>query len=173
MITFEKSLVGLNWRFWVTLVGSTFPKALPCALLSFTVHICFYYGLTDGQLDLISIDHPYAVGALVVLVSFLVVYRAQSAYLRYSQAAEWFYHMDSKLTDACLQISNFHRQEDSVSEVRLINILSCSLLPFYVHAAQHQPSFLLRTRSFQTKRKQNPRANYITLVTSPLMTVPA
>lgn len=43
---------------------------------------------TNGE-----INHPYAVGVLVATLTFLLVFRAQSAYARYWEACGSVYHM--------------------------------------------------------------------------------
>ena len=43
---------------------------------------------TNGE-----INHPYAVGVLVATLTFLLVFRAQSAYARYWEACTSVYHM--------------------------------------------------------------------------------
>ena len=40
-----------------------------------------------------EINHPYAVGVLVATLTFLLVFRAQSAYARYWEACTSVYHM--------------------------------------------------------------------------------
>lgn len=45
-------------------------------------------GRSNGE-----INHPYAVGVLVATLTFLLVFRAQSAYARYWEACGAIYHM--------------------------------------------------------------------------------
>jgi predicted membrane chloride channel (bestrophin family) len=110
MILFRKTVFGLNIAFWTTFIGSSIPKAFPAAALTFAIHLFLFYGLTKDQLEPLLVDHPYAIGAIVTLISFLIIYRANQAYGRFSTGAEWLFHMESKLMDATQQVLSFHAQ---------------------------------------------------------------
>jgi len=65
-----------------------------------------------------ELDHPYAVGVLVATLTFLLVFRAQSAYGRYWEACGGVYHMMSKWMDATTHTAVYHMQCDHYNHVK-------------------------------------------------------
>lgn len=110
---YHKTVFGGNLIFLTNWVGSALPKAVVPALVSLGLHAIIFNTISEENLEELTIDHPYSVGALVLLVSFLIVFRAQQAYLRFSAAAEWVFHMESKLSHAASQVVSFHHQRST------------------------------------------------------------
>jgi hypothetical protein len=145
MLRFRKTAVGLNWDFWVTVVGSAIPRALPASMMALCLHVLLYNLMSDSQISALSIDHPYSVGALVVLVSFLIVYRAQQAYLRFISAAEWVFHMDSKLLDVVSKLMSFHCSSS----------VPCSYSDTFIDELFHLSSLLYAVNCLELRQDKN------------------
>eukprot|EP00961_Rhodomonas_salina_P173066 2333516-Rhodomonas_salina.1 len=113
MIEFEKKSFGFNRAFWTTIVGSSFPKAFPAAVLSTGIHVALMFGLSDKRREELKLEHPYAVGMIFAAIGFLIVYRATHAYNRMGDGAGWVFHMESRLFDSLMQALSFHRQSEA------------------------------------------------------------
>ena len=138
MLVFSKSTIGLNWVFWTTFLGSALPKAFPASVMAACLHQLLWHTLSEDNpnwnRDNMLVEHPYAVGALIMLISFLIVFRAQQAYLRFSQAAEWLFHMESKLLDAVSQVIAFHKQLAVTDDAFVAEILHLASLAYALNA---------------------------------------
>jgi predicted membrane chloride channel (bestrophin family) len=92
MITYQRSAYGINLLLRVH--GSAVYRGAVMGSLSVGCFILMrklWSGPGDQTAD--EISHPYAVGVLVATLTFLLVFRAQSAYSRYWEAATSVYHM--------------------------------------------------------------------------------
>jgi len=111
MIIVEKHAIGFTLAFYTEWIGSSLPKALPMALLSLLIHLGIDFFLPEVKDYFVDqIEHPYAIGVIVTGITFLVVFRANSAYQRYALGAEALFHVSSKAMDSCTQCKAFHAQ---------------------------------------------------------------
>ena len=92
MIQYHRSAFGLNLLTRVR--GSAVFRG---AFMGVLAVVCFvlmreFWGPSKLRLNG-ELGHPYAVGVLVGTLTFLLVFRAQSAYARYWEACGNVYHM--------------------------------------------------------------------------------
>ena len=92
MIQYHRSAFGLNLLLRVH--GSAVFRGAIMGLLSVVCLVIMraLWSVPDERTS-DEINHPYAVGVLVATLTFLLVFRAQSAYARYWEACGNVYHM--------------------------------------------------------------------------------
>lgn len=94
MIQYHRTAFGLNLL--LRSYGSAVYRGAVMGLLSV---VCFILirqlWSPPDQRTADEITHPYAVGVLVATLTFLLIFRTQSAYARYWEACGSVYHMVS------------------------------------------------------------------------------
>lgn len=93
-----------------------------------------------------ELRHPYAVGVLVSTLTFLLIFRTQSAYARYWEACTSVYHMMSKWMDASSHTAIYHLQCDHYDHFKPPSFYD------YPHLNQH---FLTRSRERRSMAEEN------------------
>lgn len=92
MIIYQRSAYGINLLLRVH--GSAVYRGAVMGTLSVVCFVLMREFWSDpGIRTADEISHPYAVGVLVATLTFLLVFRAQSAYSRYWEAATSVYQM--------------------------------------------------------------------------------
>lgn len=112
MIQYHKSAFGLGLLFRIN--GSAIYRSFIPGVLSAVVVVLLrlIVHADDTKTSVIddSILHPYAVGALVASLTFLLVFRAQQGYARYWEACSAVHHCLSKWMDAVNHAGAYHLQ---------------------------------------------------------------
>ena len=91
MIEYHRSAFGLNLL--LRFHGSAVYRGAVMGLLSVVILIIMRKVWTPDQRSSDELHHPYAVGVLVATLTFLLIFRTQSAYARYWEACTSVYHM--------------------------------------------------------------------------------
>ena len=108
MITYTSGSFGFSILF--RLHGSAVFRALTPATISSGIFVVLYVFL-ELQEDEILL-HPYPIGALVSILSFLLAYRANFSYARYWESMTTVHAMHSKWLDVGLELAAFHLQSE-------------------------------------------------------------
>ena len=125
MITYNnRKWMGLGVVFRV--YGSSFPRALPYALIS----LAFSIYLSENRAELLTNDqvfyHPYAHQVMALSASFLLVFRSQLAYQRFWEGRTQLALMQAKWSDAAAQAVLFDDMDGEVpieSEVYRLRVV--------------------------------------------------
>jgi predicted membrane chloride channel (bestrophin family) len=96
--------------------GSAVFKSVTPAAASCGIFLILYY-FTDLHEDQDLLRHPYAIGALVSALTFLLAFRANFSYNRYWEALTAVYLMHSKWTDVAMELAAFHLQSEVYTEI--------------------------------------------------------
>lgn len=94
-----------------TFLGSAVYKALiPTLMSSFVYLIIVQYVDIHVNGDRTLLKHPYAMGALIAALTFLLGFRCNFSYNRYWEACTAVHQMHSKWLDVGLELAAFHLQ---------------------------------------------------------------
>mmetsp|Transcript_2684 Transcript_2684/g.4053 ORF Transcript_2684/g.4053 Transcript_2684/m.4053 type:complete len:467 (-) Transcript_2684:132-1532(-) len=91
--------------------GSAAYKALLPSLFSVLVYVVLDM-VTALNYDPDMVQHPYALGALIVAFTFLLSFKATFSYNRYWEAVTAVHQMHSKWLDVGMNLVSFHLQSD-------------------------------------------------------------
>jgi predicted membrane chloride channel (bestrophin family) len=94
----------------LSLTGSAVFKSLTPSILSCGIYLLLYFfkDIESNEEDVI--DHPYAIGAFIAALTFLLAFRANFAYNRYWEACTAVHQMHSKWLDVGTEMAAFHLQ---------------------------------------------------------------
>ena len=96
--------------------GSAVFKSLTPSLVSSLLFIAYTY-LTDlDEEDERILDHPYAMGALISALTFLLAFRANFSYNRFYEALTAVHQMHSKWLDVGMELAAFHLQSAAYND---------------------------------------------------------
>ena len=123
MLTYNKSVFSL--QILMRIHGSAAYKATLPALLSVCLYFVFRSFIQEEEEhDASSISnnkltsHPYAIGALVSSISFVLIFRANFGYQRYWEGATSIYQSMSKWLDAVTMTGAFHYQSSHYASIK-------------------------------------------------------
>jgi len=120
MIQYHKSAFGLGLLFRIN--GSAIYRSFLPGILSAAVVMLLRLITHDDDTKTSIIDdsilHPYAVGALVASLTFLLVFRAQQGYARYWEACSAVHHCLSKWMDAVNHAGAYHLQCEHYNPIK-------------------------------------------------------
>mmetsp|Transcript_6211 Transcript_6211/g.9062 ORF Transcript_6211/g.9062 Transcript_6211/m.9062 type:complete len:584 (-) Transcript_6211:147-1898(-) len=113
MIIYDKGIFGA--KLLLRIHGSAAYKATVPALVAVGVYLILSYHFSP---DTDALTHPYAVGALVSSVSFILIFRANFGYQRYWEGATSIHQMTSKWQDAVVLAGVFHYQSTHYNKIK-------------------------------------------------------
>jgi predicted membrane chloride channel (bestrophin family) len=91
--------------------GSAVFKSLTPSLLSSGIYLLLHFFKDiDSNDEEALIGHPYAIGAFIAALTFLLAFRANFAYNRYWEACTAVHQMHSKWIDVGTEMAAFHLQ---------------------------------------------------------------
>jgi predicted membrane chloride channel (bestrophin family) len=91
--------------------GSAVFKSLTPSLLSSGIYLLLHFFKDiDSNDEEALIGHPYAIGAFIAALTFLLAFRANFAYNRYWEACTAVHQMHSKWLDVGTEMAAFHLQ---------------------------------------------------------------
>lgn len=114
-----RSLIRLDFLALTNNIGSAVYKALIPALMSSFVYLVLvqYVDIhVNGDRNLLQ--HPYAMGALIAALTFLLGFRCNFSYNRYWEACTAVHQMHSKWLDVGLELAAFHLQSSLYDQSR-------------------------------------------------------
>jgi predicted membrane chloride channel (bestrophin family) len=114
MIKYSTDSFGYGLLFRIH--GSAVFRSLPPSLLSTAIYFVLLY-TTDLENNKI-LGHPYAMGALLAALTFLLSFRANFSYNRYWEAVTAVHQMHSKWLDVGLETAAFHLQSSRFAAIR-------------------------------------------------------
>jgi predicted membrane chloride channel (bestrophin family) len=114
MIPYSTDTFGYGLLFRIH--GSAVFRSLPPSLLSTAMYFILLY-TTDLENNRI-LGHPYAMGALLAALTFLLSFRANFSYNRYWEAVTAAHQMHSKWLDVGLETAAFHLQSSRFAAIR-------------------------------------------------------
>merc|ERR1711939_1197098 len=114
-----RSYVQGKFGWFLSIHGSSIPRALPpallCATLTFVLNYFFHDELFTHRKPNDFLQHPYAHQVYAVVCGFMMVFRNQIAYGRFWEARTMFATMQSKWLDAVQQAFIFDDMHKSAA----------------------------------------------------------
>ncbi|KAL7562995.1 hypothetical protein ACA910_018632 [Epithemia clementina (nom. ined.)] len=118
MIEYDGGSFGIKLLF--RLHGSAVFKSLTPAAMSSAIFFAILYttGMKEEQQEHRILEHPYAIGALIAALSFLLSFRADFSYNRYWEAFTAIHEMHSRWMDVGMELAAFHLQSNKYDHSR-------------------------------------------------------
>ena len=123
MIPFEGGLFNIHLLFRVH--GSAVYKAVIPSLLSTKLYLLIYFfypraneiPMSDSD-DQYAFNDPYAIAVFIGIFIFLLTFRVNYSYSRFSEATNSVFSLQSTLINAGTLIASFHYQSSNYDDVR-------------------------------------------------------